>query len=1061
MSSCRPALYSCSVSSPSSSSPLLVEQLQQLTQALAATHTQVQVLDATLAPAIQALSAVSGAILLLDPDTQCLTIAAMRGHAGQTLWQDGPLTPQTPAGDALMNRHPLYFEHAGALTSAYPHLEEHTGGIAAVATAVLPLLLEGQGLGVLILDFREPHTFTAEERQFLPSLAGQCSIALGRAQLIDALQFSDTRFRHLIDASPVGVAVGSLDGRLTQVNDTYLHLLGYSRAQFEAGNMDWQRLTPPEYQAQDQTAFETAFREGAATPYEKEMLTRTGERLPVGITLLRYNDRQIVGYVQDLRAYKAEQQVLRDEGHRLEGLVVERTAALQAFVRFTTTVASSTDLEVLARAAADVVDGTVDGGLSGFYLIRDDTAYPVFFSENTPSEVVAARRAGVPLQVPLLQAALQHPGTFFADVALSQQYAPGFGTLSVRMYRQDGRPHAVLTTNTPESVWSEQQKAIIESVGDGLGLALQRAAQARQLEEERESLAAFAAFTEAVGTKSEVLTLAQQAVTALRTTLPGISAAYYARVQDLWVGQAWSEDVAPEVVVQIQAGVPATAPDFAQAVQTGQPVFKEGWDAPGNDLSEATMYGAAGFLPLVVDGQTYSLLAVGTQTSRRWSARERGIVQAVAQGLTLALERSQAAQHLVVQKREAERRTQALEAFAELSRELPGETDRYALVRRAQEIMLSLLTPGYALYWEAGEDRWHLKSQVGDIGDPALQAFVDEYGLPLDAPALTSTWLTGVPNYQDNYAQGADTPADMIRHVQAATAFQVRLYGQPLGMLAIGLFDQRQWTSVDRAALETAIYSLTLVLERAQGLEALAGRTAQLAQANTELTYANQELEAFTYSASHDMRTPVRHITGFTGLALRALQSTPNPKAERHLGVVAEAAVRINRMIDAMLALSRAGRTELHLRLVPLASLVEQARTDAMLEFPERNVDWQIGPLPTVRVDTTMLQQVLTNLLSNAVKFAASDRIPQVQLWAEEQPGEWLISVRDNGVGFNPDYTDKLFGAFQRLHRQEEFAGTGIGLATVRRIVTRHGGRVWAEGRLGEGATFGFSLPHD
>jgi len=242
----------------------------------------------------------------------------------------------------------------------------------------------------------------------------------------------------------------------------------------------------------------------------------------------------------------------------------------------------------------------------------------------------------------------------------------------------------------------------------------------------------------------------------------------------------------------------------------------------------------------------------------------------VGRSFSLLYERIAAVQDAQRQQAAARQRSRALGAFEQLSRNLMRDTNRYTLFRRAQEIILSLLTPGYALYWEEVEDHWQLKSQVGDIGDPELQLLVDEHGLPLDAPALHSTWLTGVPKYQENYDQGADTLAKMIRHVQAATAFRVQVHGQPVGMLAIGLFNQHSWTPMDRAALQTSIYSLGLQLERAQSIEALAGRT--------------RELEAFTYSASHDLRTPVRHIMSFAELTRKALLATPNEKAERYLG---------------------------------------------------------------------------------------------------------------------------------------------------------------------------------
>jgi light-regulated signal transduction histidine kinase (bacteriophytochrome) len=250
--------------------------------------------------------------------------------------------------------------------------------------------------------------------------------------------------------------------------------------------------------------------------------------------------------------------------------------------------------------------------------------------------------------------------------------------------------------------------------------------------------------------------------------------------------------------------------------------------------------------------------------------------------------------------------------------------------------------------------------------------------------------------------------------------------------------------------LLTTVRHLGAIIERTE-------RNAQFVRSNAELQAANQELEAFTYSVSHDLRTPVRHVEGFSTLARRELARGDLTRTERHLSVVVEAAKRMDTLLDAMLTLSRAGRAVLNLQAVPLGRLADQAVNDVTLLFPDRAVNWMVEPLPTVEGDATTLQQVMGHFMENAVKYSPEQ--VQVRVWAEESEQEWMILVQDQGVGFDPLYAGKLFGAFQRLHSQQEFPGSGIGLATVKRIVTRHGGRVWAESTLGEGATFGFSLP--
>jgi light-regulated signal transduction histidine kinase (bacteriophytochrome) len=222
----------------------------------------------------------------------------------------------------------------------------------------------------------------------------------------------------------------------------------------------------------------------------------------------------------------------------------------------------------------------------------------------------------------------------------------------------------------------------------------------------------------------------------------------------------------------------------------------------------------------------------------------------------------------------------------------------------------------------------------------------------------------------------------------------------------------------------------------------------------------NHELEAFSYSVSHDLRAPLRHITGFASLLQRSAASRLSEQEARHMRTIIDAATRMGRLIDDLLAFSRMGRTALDLQPISLDAVVD----DALLELhglPGREVAWTIHrPLPIVAGDPAMLRLVFVNLLSNAVKYAGARDVPAIEIGATGGDGaETVVFVRDNGVGFDMQYAHKLFGVFQRLHSADAFEGTGIGLANVRRIVQRHGGRVWAEGIVDAGATFFFSLP--
>ncbi len=226
-----------------------------------------------------------------------------------------------------------------------------------------------------------------------------------------------------------------------------------------------------------------------------------------------------------------------------------------------------------------------------------------------------------------------------------------------------------------------------------------------------------------------------------------------------------------------------------------------------------------------------------------------------------------------------------------------------------------------------------------------------------------------------------------------------------------------------------------------------------------ELTALNEELEAFSYSVSHDLRAPLRHISGFADLLRQQLGGQLDEKARRYLSVIGESSHHMGVLIDELLAFARVGRAELQRSQVDLAALVQTVIRNLHASVEGRDVEWQIGALPEVQADAGLLRQVWTNLIDNALKYTRARPRAVIEIGSKAQEGELLFYVRDNGVGFDPQYAGKLFGVFQRLHQTEEFEGTGIGLANVRRVIQKHGGRTWAEGQVDAGATFYFTLP--
>jgi PAS domain S-box-containing protein len=226
-----------------------------------------------------------------------------------------------------------------------------------------------------------------------------------------------------------------------------------------------------------------------------------------------------------------------------------------------------------------------------------------------------------------------------------------------------------------------------------------------------------------------------------------------------------------------------------------------------------------------------------------------------------------------------------------------------------------------------------------------------------------------------------------------------------------------------------------------------------------ELEAANKELEAFSYSVSHDLRAPLRHIEGFVEILTATTSSSLDEESQRHLETIAESAKQMGRLIDDLLTFSRTARAELTKAQTDLSALVQAAIHDLEQEAHNREIHWMIGDLPQVEADFALLRQVILNLLGNALKYTRTRKQTRIEIGSSGNALEHIIFVRDNGVGFDMRYAHKLFGVFQRLHRSSDFEGTGVGLANVRRIISRHGGRTWAEAELNKGATFYFSLP--
>ena len=277
--------------------------------------------------------------------------------------------------------------------------------------------------------------------------------------------------------------------------------------------------------------------------------------------------------------------------------------------------------------------------------------------------------------------------------------------------------------------------------------------------------------------------------------------------------------------------------------------------------------------------------------------------------------------------------------------------------------------------------------------------------------------------------------------------------GELIGMVNVGSKTPAAYGVAEQRMAQEVATQLAIAVRQARLQEKVRERSEELERRVAERT---QELESFTYSVSHDLRTPLRAVDGFARLLMERSSEHLDAEGRRLLNVIYENTQKMGRLIDDLLALSRLSRQEMRRRDIDMEALVREALDE--VTPPGEDPPVEIHELPSATGDRGMLRRVWVNLLSNALKFTRDVKAPHVQVEATSEDGAVVYAVHDNGAGFDDRYTDKLFGVFQRLHDDQDFEGTGVGLAIVERVIRRHGGRVWAQSSLGDGASFFFRL---
>jgi PAS domain S-box-containing protein len=376
---------------------------------------------------------------------------------------------------------------------------------------------------------------------------------------------------------------------------------------------------------------------------------------------------------------------------------------------------------------------------------------------------------------------------------------------------------------------------------------------------------------------------------------------------------------------------------------------------------------------------------------------------------------------------------QLLRSRDELEREVAERTQQASLLNLTHDTIFVRDMSDIITYWNRGAEElygWPAQEAVGKHSQQLLQA---EFPVP---PEEIRAELLSTGRWEGELRKTKSDGSGVV--VASRWSLRQDEQGRPLAIL------ETNNDITDRKRREEEIRKLNL----------------DLGNRTNELEATNKELEAFAYSVSHDLRAPLRHMVGFTELLQKHTASTLDEKSLRYIRIVLESAKKMGNLIDDLLSFSRIGRAETRETMVNMEQLVKEVLTEIQPETSGRTIAWKIGALPNLYGDRSMLRLALVNLVSNAVKFTRTNPEAEVEIGSMEKKEEGVVVfVRDNGVGFDMKYAHKLFGVFQRLHQSDSFEGTGIGLATVKRIIHRHGGKVWAESLLNRGATFFFSVP--
>jgi PAS domain S-box-containing protein len=761
---------------------------------------------------------------------------------------------------------------------------------------------------------------------------GTCTDIDDQKRTEEALRQSEARVRLFVNSDIIGIVISDVYGGLNEVNDAYLHIVGYTHKDFLQGQLRWSDITPSEYLPLDEAAIAEAKIKGICTPYEKEYIRKDGSRVPViiGFALIGEQREEAIAFILDIS---------------------ERKRAEKERDRFFTL---SVDMLCIT-------------GLDGYFK-RINPAFERILG-YTQAEL---------LTTPFIE--FIHPEDRAQTLAEVEKLTTGEVTLSFEnRYRCKDGSYKWLVWNAVPDVELKLLYAVAHDI---------------------------------TGRKQIEQTLREQAE-ALRISRERLDLVIKEVEVGLWYCDLpldkliWNDQCKAHFGLPVNADV--TIDLFYQLIHdddrepTRQAVHHAIEQGVGYDVDYRTV---------APDGRIRWIRAIG-----RTFCDASGIAKRF-DGITIDISERKRAEAVLV---ESEQRFRYVTDTAPMMVWMSG-TDKlcYYFNKTWLDFTGRTMEQELGNGWTEGvhPDDFQRCLEIYTNSFDARQDFQMEYRLRRFDGKYRWILDIGVPRFTSE--------------------------GEFLGYIG---------SCVDienRKQAEAQIQQLNETLEE------------RVKQRTSQLEAANRELESFSYSVSHDLRAPLRHIAGFVDLLQKRLVSTAvDDTSKRYLNTITQATKQAGKLIDDLLTFSHVGRSQMRHTTIDMNLLLRELQRDLVIETRNRQVSWQIETLPQVYGDPSMLRLVLRNLLENALKYSKTRPVTQITVDSISGEQEVVFFVRDNGIGFDMKYVHKLFGVFQRLHSDPQFEGTGVGLANVQRIIHRHGGRVWAESEIDNGATFYFSLPRN